>query len=71
MDCGFARVLEQVRKWRDEGVFRKLAGIYITHYHDDHTDFAQAAADEFDCAVFSCASQRDIFTHPGDSACPA
>ncbi len=65
VDCGFARVLGQVRKWRDEGVFRKLAGIYITHYHDDHTDFAQAAADEFDCAVFSCAGQRDILTQPG------
>lgn len=65
VDCGFARVLEQVRKWREEGVFRKLAGIYITHYHDDHTDFAQTAADEFDCAVFSCAGQRDILTQPG------
>jgi glyoxylase-like metal-dependent hydrolase (beta-lactamase superfamily II) len=64
VDCGFARVLEQLRKWRDEGVFRKLAGIYITHYHDDHTDFAQAAADEFACDISSCPSQREILTQP-------
>ncbi len=65
VDCGSARVLDQVRKWRDEGLFRNLAGIYITHYHDDHTDFAQAAADKFDCTVFSCPSQREILTQPG------
>ncbi len=65
VDCGSVRILNQVREWRDGGVFRKLAGIYITHYHDDHTDFAQAAAAEFDCAVFSCASQSEILKDPG------
>ncbi len=64
VDCGSKRNWDQVRAWRDEGVFRKLSAIYITHYHDDHTDFAQAAADEFKAEVWSSSNQEAILREP-------
>jgi len=64
VDCGNRRVMEEVRRFKHEGRIKQLDGIYITHYHDDHTDMAQAAADEFQCPVYFCREQRDILEHP-------
>ena len=64
VDCGNCRVMEEVRRMQRDGSMKRLDGIYITHYHDDHTDMAQAAADEFRCPVYFCREQRDILEHP-------
>jgi len=64
VDCGNSRVVEEVRRMLREGKIQKLDGIYITHYHDDHTDMAQAMADEFHCPVYFCEEMRDILEHP-------
>ena len=64
VDCGSKRNWDQVRAWREEGVFRRLSAIYITHYHDDHTDYAQAAADEFGAEVWSSSNQAAILREP-------
>jgi glyoxylase-like metal-dependent hydrolase (beta-lactamase superfamily II) len=47
-----------------QGVIKQLDGIYITHYHDDHSDVAQAAADEFHCPIYFCREMRDVLEHP-------
>ena len=54
VDCGNRKVVEEVRRLKREGVIKQLDGIYITHYHDDHSDMAQATADEFHCPVYFC-----------------
>ncbi len=64
VDCGSRRIADGVRKLRDEGRFRKLDGIWITHYHDDHTDFAQTASEEFQCPVLATRELRDILENP-------
>ena len=64
VDAGFRRIREELRKLRAAGVFRTLEGIHITHYHDDHTDEAQAAAEEFDCPVFASSQQKEILEQP-------
>jgi glyoxylase-like metal-dependent hydrolase (beta-lactamase superfamily II) len=64
VDCGNRRVMDQVRRMRSQGTIHRLDGIYITHYHDDHTDMAQAMADEFHCPVYSCREMRDILEKP-------
>src|SRR5882762_7650012 len=64
VDCGDPRVVQEVRRLRQEGVIKQLDGIYITHYHDDHSDIAQAAADEFHCPIHFCREMRDILEHP-------
>ena len=64
VDCGNRKVVQEVERLRREKVIKQLDGIYITHYHDDHTDMAQAMADEFRCPVYSCREMRDILEHP-------
>ncbi len=64
VDCGNRRVIEEIRRLLASGRVKRLDGIYITHYHDDHTDMAQAGADEFNCPVYFCREQRDILEHP-------
>ncbi len=64
IDCGSRRILDRVRQLRDQGRLQKLDGIWITHYHDDHTDAAQEAAAEFQCPVIATAEQRDILENP-------
>jgi glyoxylase-like metal-dependent hydrolase (beta-lactamase superfamily II) len=64
VDCGNRRVVEEVERLKRQGVIKQLDGIYITHYHDDHTDMAQAMADEFHCPIYFCREMRDILEHP-------
>jgi glyoxylase-like metal-dependent hydrolase (beta-lactamase superfamily II) len=59
VDCGNARILAEVRKRAP-----KLDGIFITHYHDDHTDHAQAAADAYGAPVHYTAELRDVLENP-------
>ena len=64
VDGGNQRVVEEVRRLKREGKIKQLDGIYITHYHDDHTNLAQAMADEHHCPVYFCKEMRDILEHP-------
>lgn len=64
VDCGNRQVIQEVEKLRREGVIKQLDGIYITHYHDDHTDMAQAMASEFHCPVYFSREMRDILEYP-------
>jgi len=70
IDCGSQRNLNQVHAWRAEGVFKKLRAVYVTHYHDDHTDFAQTAADQFGAEVWSSSEQQDILKNPASYRMP-
>jgi glyoxylase-like metal-dependent hydrolase (beta-lactamase superfamily II) len=65
VDCGNRQVVQKVEEMKRDGKIQRLDGIYITHYHDDHTDMAQAMADEFHCPVYFCREMRDILEHPG------
>jgi glyoxylase-like metal-dependent hydrolase (beta-lactamase superfamily II) len=64
IDCGSKRIIQELQKLQQGGRFRKIDGIYVTHYHSDHTDQVQAAAEEFHCPVIACAEMRDILEHP-------
>jgi glyoxylase-like metal-dependent hydrolase (beta-lactamase superfamily II) len=64
VDCGNRRVMDEVRRLKSEGKIKQLDGIYITHYHDDHTNMAQVMADEYHCPVYFCREMRDILEHP-------
>ncbi|MGH9665871.1 MAG: MBL fold metallo-hydrolase, partial [Bryobacteraceae bacterium] len=64
VDCGNQRVVDEVERLQREGTIKGLDGIYVTHYHDDHTNLVQAMAEKFHCPVYSCREMRDILEHP-------
>jgi len=71
IDCGSTKIINQVQQMLDNGEISKVEGIYITHYHDDHTDKAQLGSNQFDCPVYSCQEIEDILTNPMAYRMPA
>jgi len=53
MDCGSERVIEEVGTLMGRGDMGGLEGLWITHYHDDHVDFAPRFRDEFGCEILA------------------
>jgi glyoxylase-like metal-dependent hydrolase (beta-lactamase superfamily II) len=64
VDCGSRRIMDEVIKLRETGKLGRLDGLFITHYHDDHTDAAAACAGEFKCPVYATGSGIDILERP-------
>ncbi|MBI1357150.1 MAG: MBL fold metallo-hydrolase [Acidobacteria bacterium] len=71
IDCGTDQVMEQLREMRSRGVFSKIEGVFVTHYHDDHTDRVQTMAEECDCPVYAGPEVADILERPGAYRMPA
>lgn len=71
IDCGSQAIIDQLISLRDSGRLSSLAGVYITHYHDDHTDQLARLIDEFPCPVYASAELQDVLEHPGAHRLPA
>jgi glyoxylase-like metal-dependent hydrolase (beta-lactamase superfamily II) len=65
VDCGSRAIIERVRQLRDEGRLRTLDGLFITHYHDDHTDKVNELRQEFACPIYATPVLEDILRQPG------
>ena len=71
LDCGSQRYIDGVKKLMSLGAVKKVDGIFVTHYHDDHTDMVQAAAEEFECPIYSTIEYEDILEKPSAYHMPA
>lgn len=71
LDCGNQRVIDGIKKLMKDGLVTKVDGIFVTHYHDDHTNMVQAAAEEFDCPIYSTVEYEEILENPGGYHMPA
>jgi glyoxylase-like metal-dependent hydrolase (beta-lactamase superfamily II) len=65
IDCGSSRILNEIIKLREAGKLTQLDGLFITHYHDDHTDNVGPCLAEFNCPVYATGLLADILKHPG------
>ncbi|MCW5978033.1 MAG: MBL fold metallo-hydrolase [Bryobacteraceae bacterium] len=64
IDCGYDAVIDKIKALQAGGRIRALEGVFITHYHDDHTDRAQACADQFRCSVYFTGELDEILRNP-------
>ena len=71
LDCGSQRVIDAVNDWIEQGLVRGIEGIFVTHFHDDHTDAVQKAAEIFDCPVYALNDYKDVLEHPAAYHLPA
>jgi glyoxylase-like metal-dependent hydrolase (beta-lactamase superfamily II) len=65
IDCGSRAIIEEVVKLRDSGRFSRLEGLFITHYHNDHTNEINELLRRFKCPVYACQDSKDILENPG------
>ena len=70
IDCGSRRIVDEIIKLREAGKLNGLEGLFITHYHDDHTDNVAACLAEFNCPVYATGPSVDILERPGDYRLP-
>ncbi len=71
LDCGNKRYIEAIKKLMQANLVKQVDGIFVTHYHDDHTDMVQAAAEEFKCPVYATTEYADILANPDAYHMPA
>ena len=64
VDCGSSRIVEKVIELREAGKLTDLEGLFITHYHDDHSDDVAACLAEFNCPVYATGPSVDILKYP-------
>jgi len=65
IDCGSRGIIDQIRKLKDQGRLTSLDGLFITHYHDDHTDKVNELLQEWPCPVYTTPIQADVLRRPG------
>ena len=63
-DCGYDCVLDEVGRLMAEGVVSSVEGVWVTHYHDDHVDSLQRAADWWGCSIIADEHLAEIVEHP-------
>jgi len=65
VDAGYRNLLAELRKLRDAGRLRTVEGIWITHYHDDHTDYISDVSQEFNAPVYFTDRMSEVMGRPG------
>src|SRR4051794_30087392 len=65
VDAGYRGLLPGLRKLRDAGRLRTVEGIWITHYHDDHTDYIGDVSAEFNSPVYFTDRMSEVMGKPG------
>ncbi|MDQ1470800.1 MAG: hypothetical protein QOJ99_2280 [Bryobacterales bacterium] len=65
VDAGYRDLLPELRKLREAGRLRTVEGIWITHYHDDHTDYIREVSAEFNSPVYFTDRMSEVMGKPG------
>jgi len=71
IDCGSQGIINKLKELRDAGRLTSLEGLFITHYHDDHTDSINPLLAEFPCPVYVTPLMADILRRPRAYRMPA
>jgi len=70
VDAGYSDLLAKLDELVSSGRMITLEGIWITHYHDDHTDYAQSLASRFQCPVHFTTRMAEILARPSGFRLP-
>ncbi|NLF69001.1 MAG: MBL fold metallo-hydrolase [Candidatus Anammoximicrobium sp.] len=64
MDVGSNNVVRQLQKMIERGEIKRVEGLWVTHYHFDHTDGIPLFQKEFDCPCFTDRRLADVLSNP-------
>jgi glyoxylase-like metal-dependent hydrolase (beta-lactamase superfamily II) len=70
VDAGYRGLAAKLEELMSTGRLRAVEGIWITHYHSDHTEYAQALADRFRCPVYCTQRMADVLARPSHYRLP-
>ncbi|MCY2954929.1 MAG: MBL fold metallo-hydrolase [Planctomycetota bacterium] len=64
MDCGSPDVIKKLKELLAKGEIRRIEGLWVTHYHDDHVDAIPAFQQAFDCPCITDRSVAQVISNP-------
>jgi len=64
MDVGSPGIVERLKKMLKEGEIKSVEGLWVTHYHHDHTDGIPEFQEEFDCPCIADRRLAEVLTEP-------
>ena len=71
IDCGMQDTYQKLLDNTGILSHKKIDGIFITHYHDDHTDFIPELVERYHCPVYVTKELEDILQNPQAYRLPA
>ncbi|MEM7384292.1 MAG: MBL fold metallo-hydrolase [Verrucomicrobiota bacterium] len=71
LDCGNRHVIEAIQDLMKKRLVKKIDGLFVTHFHDDHADEVQTAAETFGCPVYALSEYKDVLENPAAYRLPA
>jgi glyoxylase-like metal-dependent hydrolase (beta-lactamase superfamily II) len=71
VDCGSRGIVQRLKGMRDRQELLALDGVFITHYHDDHTDAVNELLESFPCPVYATDLLADVLKYPDAYRLPA
>ncbi len=64
MDVGSQAIVQRIEKMLAEGEIRSVDGLWVTHYHFDHTDGIPLFQQQFDCPCVTDQRLADVLVQP-------
>ncbi len=71
IDCGVQRVFNDMMNVQDNFPCSHIEGMFITHYHDDHTEYVNGIREKYGCPVYVTKEMEDILKNPQAYRLPA
>jgi len=71
IDCGVQRVFSDMMNVQDNFPCSHIEGMFITHYHDDHTEYVNGIREKYGCPVYVTPEMEDILKNPQAYRLPA
>lgn len=65
VDCGSAHIVKTVKEMHRDGRIKGIDGVFVTHYHDDHTHELNEIVTTFDAPVYAHRELVDLLENPG------
>ncbi|NLH74965.1 MAG: MBL fold metallo-hydrolase [Verrucomicrobia bacterium] len=70
IDCGGQDIVARLRQMRQAKSLTWLEHVFVTHYHDDHTELLPVVVQEFGAKIHACGSLIDVLENPSDYRLP-
>ncbi|HQI29301.1 MAG TPA: MBL fold metallo-hydrolase, partial [Sedimentisphaerales bacterium] len=71
VDCGSRAIIDELAKLKSQGRITSIEGLFITHYHDDHTEKINEFLNWNSCPVYVTPVMEDVTKRPGSYRLPA
>jgi glyoxylase-like metal-dependent hydrolase (beta-lactamase superfamily II) len=64
VDAGYRKIVPELEQRRTGGKIRSVDGVWITHYHDDHTDYVNDVAAAFGAQAHFTDRMAEVLRNP-------